>query len=117
MSEITNSPSPTNEPSSTGYAVAVPQLPKTLGEMINDPAYANAPIVNLLKKPLNEMTQDELRAYVAELRGLRQNPHSLGKALRGEAARKEKKAKEEDEGGTTTSRAVSLEDLMKQLGG
>lgn len=101
MSENTTSPSPTNEPSSTAFAVA--------------------PIVNLLKKPMNEMGEEELRAHVAELRSLRQNPHALGKALRGDAAekkRKEKAREVEDEGGTVSvPKASSLEDLMKQLGG
>jgi len=75
--------------------------------------FANEPIVNLLKRPLNQLSQEELRAYTQELRTLRTSPQALGKRLRAEAADKE----EREDRAEAKGQAKSLDDLMKDLEG
>jgi hypothetical protein len=81
--------------------------------------FANAPIVNLLQKPLHLMSQDELRAYTLELRTLQKSPQALGRRLRQEAEEKEtKSASKKSNAGSNVPpvKKQSLEDMMKDMG-
>ena len=93
--------------------------------------FANEPLVALLKRPLHQMTQEELQKYTLELRTLQKSPQALGRKLRQEA--KELEDEEDvEEGvvlggeGTTVKKTRmpkagptvgSVDDLMKELGG
>lgn len=48
--------------------------------------FENAPLVALLRKPLDQMSPEETRAYVQELRTAQSSHQSLGKILRLKAA-------------------------------
>lgn len=99
--------------------------------------FANEPLIQLIGKPLHQMTQDELRQYSLELRTLAKSPQALGRKIRQES----KEAEEEDESageidlttgevilpseGVKRAKSVkktaapqgSMDDLMKELGG
>lgn len=100
MSESTNSPTSTPTLSSPTSVVGDSSTP-----------YANLPLVNLLRKPLHLMSQDEIRVYSTELRTLRLSPQSLGKQLRVGSAEKEAK----EDARVPRAPQKSVEDLMKEL--
>lgn len=77
--------------------------------------YANEPILNILRKPLHKMSQDELRVHTNELRTLRLSPQSLGKIMR--ASSEAKETKEENRVARAQAPKKSLEDLMKEMEG
>jgi len=97
MSETTTSPTPIIKDSST--------------------TFANDPIVGLLGKPMNLMSQDELRAYTLELRTLQKSPQALGRKLRQEAEEKETKTSTGKKSAQVSAAPKqSLEDMMKEMG-
>lgn len=82
---------------------------------LSSTTFANEPIVNLLRKPVHQMSPDELRAYATELRNLRTQPQGLGRKLRKEAVEDEEV--EERREVKRVEKAKSVDDLLKELGG
>ena len=73
--------------------------------------FANDPIVNLLRKPLNQMTESELRAYSKEVRLLATSPQALGKKLRQDEFEKAEKR----QSATPAQPKKSFDDMMKEF--
>ncbi len=87
--------------------------------------FANDPLLNLLKKPVHQMSPEERRKYAEELRHHATSPQAMGKLLRTASEEKKKavgrkKGKTledngEDSATTTGKGSASLDDLMKDL--
>lgn len=77
--------------------------------MNSSSTYANDPLLQLLHpKALHLMSQDELREHVNQLRNQRVNAHSLGKMLRGNAAKEAARP--------AVEKVKGIDDIMGDLG-
>lgn len=96
-------------PSDTPPNTSVPTISPLPTTTDSSSTYANDPLLALLHpKPLHLMSQDEIREQVNALRQQRVNAQSLGKMLRGNAAKEAAKGPIEKREG--------VDDILGDLG-